>query len=627
MGELGVMPHTVRKLLLQEMVGSVSGEWKVLIMDEFSVRVMSAACRMSDILEEGVSLVEDLNKKRQPMPHMPGIYFITPSVKSVMTLCEDFKHGAQYQSAHVFFTSKVSTTEITEIKKHPHLVARLKTLKEVGCEFLTVDSRTFTTDQPNALIDLFGDGTAGTIDHENAINIAASRLATVFTSLGEFPAIRYRMGKPASDGDPPGAEARSLVAQRVAAKLHSQLVELQRSGQLPQHETCDLVVVDRSVDPVAPIIHEWTYEAMAYDLLDLTGNSYKYEAENTKGDKETKEGYLEEHDPLWVDLRHLFIADASLKLNNLLTDFRSQNKAAKVAGGSGLNRDAGNLKGVVQSLSTYNQELSKLSLHIDIASSLNTKIREMKLDEVGKLEQDLVFGDVTSKEVIELLSKRKRDLEWLDKVRILMSYVTTHPEKLDSEKIRSWQKLTDLQEEHMHMISNLEYLGQAVFKRGPKSGALSFGMKKKRQTRKLRNAGDNQEQWDLSRFQPVISEIQEDMAKDALPEAEYPYINKPAKGSRHQTSAGSARTKQSSVGWARRAAQSAVDPAGVKLQTKRMVIFVLGGVTRSEMRTCYTMSKTLQRDILLGSTSVEVPQTYIKKVYSLSPLEGEVSFN
>lgn len=28
---------------------------------------------------------------------------------------------------------------------------------------------------------------------------------------------------------------------------------------------------------VAPIIHEWTYDAMCHDLLDLDGNKYSYE--------------------------------------------------------------------------------------------------------------------------------------------------------------------------------------------------------------------------------------------------------------------------------------------------------------------------------------------------------------
>ena len=31
----------------------------------------------------------------------------------------------------------------------------------------------------------------------------------------------------------------------------------------------------RGYDPVAPAIHEWTYEAMAYDLLDIQRSTFK----------------------------------------------------------------------------------------------------------------------------------------------------------------------------------------------------------------------------------------------------------------------------------------------------------------------------------------------------------------
>lgn len=32
---------------------------------------------------------------------------------------------------------------------------------------------------------------------------------------------------------------------------------------------------------IAPIIHEWTYDAMCHDLLNLEGNKYVYEASLT----------------------------------------------------------------------------------------------------------------------------------------------------------------------------------------------------------------------------------------------------------------------------------------------------------------------------------------------------------
>ena len=64
----------------------------------------------------------------------------------------------------------------------------------------------------------------------------------------------------------------------------------------------------RGYDPVAPVIHEFTYEAMAYDLLrdiDARNGTFKYTAETGTG-KETKEHILGDKDELWTSLRHKF---------------------------------------------------------------------------------------------------------------------------------------------------------------------------------------------------------------------------------------------------------------------------------------------------------------------------------
>lgn len=54
------------------------------------------------------------------------------------------------------------------------------------------------------------------------------------------------------------------------------------------------------------------------------------------------------------------------------------------------------------------EQLSRLSVHVEIASKINKIIEAKDLTDVGKLEQDLVFGDATSKEIITYISANQK---------------------------------------------------------------------------------------------------------------------------------------------------------------------------------------------------------------------------
>nr|KAJ0204098.1 hypothetical protein LSAT_V11C500259410 [Lactuca sativa] len=173
-------------------------------------------------------------------------------------------------------------------------------------------------------------------------------------------------------------------------------------------------------DPIAHVIHEWTYDAMCHDLLEMEGNKY--------------------------------VHVASERLHDKMKNFMSRNKAAQMHGRDGGEMSTRDLQKMVQALPQYNEQMDKLSLHVDI----NGIIREMGLKDMGQLEQDLVFGDAGTKDIIKFL--KEEDATDEQKIRLLMIYVATHPEKFETDKLAKTLELADLLPEHMKAIYYMRFL-------------------------------------------------------------------------------------------------------------------------------------------------------------------------
>lgn len=635
-----------RERLLHEMLrsaktGNSKSTWKVLIMDRLTVKIMSYSCKMADITQEGVSLVEDIYRRRQPLPSMDAIYFIQPTKENVIMFLSDMAGKSPlYKKAFVFFSSPISRELVSHIKKDSSVLTRIGALREMNLEYFAIDSQGFITDNERALEELFGDD-EDSHKGDACLNVMASRIATVFASLREFPFVRFRAAR--SLDVTTMTTSRDLIPTKLAARIWDSLTQYkQKIENFPQTETCELLILDRSIDQIAPVIHEWTYDAMCHDLLNMEGNKYVHEVPGKAGGPpEKKEVLLEEHDPVWLELRHAHIAFASERLHEKMTNFVSKNKAAKIQHGS---RDGGelstrDLQQMVQALPQYSEQIDKLSLHVEIAGKINRIIRELGLRELGQLEQDLVFGDAGMKDVIKFLTT-KEDTTRENKLRLLMILAAVFPEKLEGERGLNIMKLARLPQDDMNAVNNMRLLAGASDTKKRSTGAFSLKFdihKKKRAARKDRT-GEEETTWQLSRFYPMIEELIDKLNKGELSKDEYPCMNDPSP-SFHGTSQStpmhhvpaphSMRSKRTPT-WARpRNSDDGYSSDSIlrhassdfKKMGQRIFVFIVGGATRSELRVCHKLTSKLQREVILGSSSLDDPPQFITKLKLLTANE------
>ncbi|KAL6125979.1 hypothetical protein ACLB2K_074030 [Fragaria x ananassa] len=641
-----------RDRLLHEMLGSTRTEnsksWKVLIMDKVTVKVMSHSCKMADITDQEISLVEDLFRRREPLPSMDVIYYIQPSKENVVMFLSDMSgREPLYRKAFVFFSSPIPKELINHIKKDTSVLPRIGALREMNLEYFPIDNQAFVTDQDKALEELFGN-----VDNskriEKCLDIMATRIATVFASMKELPSVRYHASKAVDESE---ASPRDLFPTKLAGAVWNIISKYKSSiPNFPQKETCDLLILDRSVDQIAPVIHEWTYDAMCHDLLEMDGNKYIHEVPSkTGGDPERKEVLLEDNDPVWLEIRHTHIADASERLSDKFSTFQSKNKAAQLqqSARDGNELSTRDLQKMVQALPQYTEQMEKISLHVEIAGKINRIIREKGLRDLGQLEQDLVFGDAGAKDVINYL-RTNQDASSENKLRLLMIYASIYPEKFEGDKASKLMQLAKLSQEDMKVVNNMKMLkGSSESKKTTGSFSLKFNNAKTKQAARKDREGEEEETWQLFRFFPLMEELIENLNKGLLPKNEYSCMNGPGPtpdsvsqrrtqstsetatpstnphSIRSRRTANWGRARHSDDGYSSDSILRG-ESTDYKKLGRRIFVFMIGGATRSELRVCYKMTTKLKREVILGTTSIQEPPQYLTKLKLLSEKELSV---
>lgn len=86
-----------------------------------------------------------------------------------------------------------------------------------------------------------------------------------------------------------------------------------------------LFVVDRSLDLFAPLLHEFTYQAMIHDVLPLVDGDKVFYKSKDEATGATKESEIMEKDNTWITNRHRHMKDLLGKLVSDFNKFRADN--------------------------------------------------------------------------------------------------------------------------------------------------------------------------------------------------------------------------------------------------------------------------------------------------------------
>jgi syntaxin-binding protein 1 len=602
-----------RNIILDTLRATSGRDWKVLVLDEESKRLVYNVTREDDILNANITNIELLEDRRQTLSDTDAIYLLSPQPHIVECLKADLSRK-RYRRSHLIWTSQLPRAlgeEIFRSESRARLIAENRTL---NIEFFPRESNLITFREPWSFHLLFHPACDGLV--KNHLDALTQKIVSICVSLGEYPLIRFYKPRESE------RHAADVLCYHLASFVQAALDNYardERNNFPPQNQSSRpravLLITDRSMDLMTPFVHELTYQAMAMDLLPIRDDEDKITYRNIirrgQPDQEEKDVQITDKDNLWVAHRHMHMKDLLVELSEAFRKFQAKNP--QFADTDGQPASINTIKDMLAGLPEFQEGKEAFSLHIDMAERCAKIFADHKLLDVVSVEQSLSTGaDEDNRKPKNLADQLVRLLDddsviHEDRVRLLILYVLYRHGVLrgDIEKLRCHGQLSPMDGE---IIYNLITLGARVEKQLKDTLMPPPPIFPPRQ----REINNNNEEVSLSRFEPALRYMLEEQCQGTLDQTVFPplkpHLNDPnSQGMVSQTSLRNAGKPT----WAQTRSQS-------NKPRQRIIVFMGGGATYAEARACYEVSRMAGKEIFLATTHMITPKNFLRQVSLLS---------
>jgi len=599
-----------RGILLDTIRATSGNDWKVLVVDEKSRRLIDGIAKEDDILNCNIINVEQIEQRRQAQPDTDAIYLLYPLPHIVETLKADLARK-RYRRSFLIWISPLPRHLADELFRSESRQRQIANSRSLNIDYYPRESHVITFREPSSFHALFHPNCDSLVKAH--LDTLTQKIVSICVSLQEYPLVKYY--RPRN----PRHEA-SVLCSHLASFVQDALdnhARDPRNNFPPQSQSARpraiLFITDRTMDLMSPLVHELTYQAMAMDLLPLRDDNEKIIYRNVirrgQPDQEEKEVEINDNDRIWVNMRHMHMKDLLVRLSADFNKFQELNKHfAETGEQASLNT----IKDMLAGLPEFQEGKEAFSLHIDMAEKCAKMFAEHKLLDLTSVEQSLATGmDEDNKRPKNLADQLVRLLDdesiiHEDRVRLLIMYVLYRNGILggDIEKLRNHGQLSPVDGE---IIYNLDMLGVRVRKPLKDTAPAPPPLFAPRIT----NIAPGEEV-SLSRFEPNLRYMLEEQCQGTLDPVVFPAVKPHLDNTGGQSIASETSLRSASKPtWASQRSQS-------QKPRQRLIVFMAGGATYAESRTCYEVSQALGKEVFLATSHMLTPKVFLRQVSMLS---------
>ncbi|KAI9319965.1 Sec1-like protein [Dichotomocladium elegans] len=502
-----------------------------------------------------------------------------------------------YAAAHIHFIQPVDQRLFGNLRQwlnEAKVIGYVKQLKDLYMDFVVREPAVFTLDDDQKFFTLFGNSNFNQSTNSVNRNIPG-HLAKVFQEQLD-----------------------------IFTKSNPKFPVAPKEGSAGR---ATMIILDRTIDPVAPLLHEFTYQAMVADLLKVEetagGLKYTYEFVQEDGTTKEQEASLTDQDAVYTSIRHIHIAITTDQLINDFNKFMDENKGGGSTSGHASARSLHDMKNMIANLPQFQEMKTKFSAHMTIASDCMNEFREQNLGAIGLLEQNMAVGETPEHEVPKNLVEELLPIlddpytSQMTKARLIMIWFATR-DKVDKEDLTLLLSHARLDKEHKDAIENLSLLGVQHGKSAGKQGEKSSRWHKKH--KRESTPAQQDVPFDLSRYVPIVKRVAEAHIKETIDQSLFPLIRiaRPEDLRRDPTQAPKEnyQLRVYKTQWHKKTTGKNAQPKPAS--GPPVIIFIAGGVTYSEMRSAYELSQAYDRDVYIGSTHIITPNRFVEDLARLN---------
>lgn len=539
---------------------------KILLLDKETTGIVSMVFSQSEILQKEVYMFENIEISAQcdyeSMKHLKCIAMLRPTKENIALLGKELKNP-KFGSYYIYFTNIIPKADIKTLAEFDEQES-VREIEELFADYLPILPHFFSLNIPMCSNGHFWDP---------AHLIRSSQgLVALLLSLNKNPVIRY--------------QASSEMSKRLAEKVKETMIKEDKLFDMRQSDAVPiLLIIDRTCDPITPLLTQWTYQAMVHELLTINKN--RVDLSHVKGiSPELKQVVMSyEQDDFYSSNLFMNYGEIGQTIKLLMDDFtkkaQSQQKVESIA----------DMKAFVENYPQFKKMSGTVSKHVALVSELSNIVGQRNLLEISELEQELACQEQHSvhlQKLRKLLTSGKvRDVE---AVKLVMLYAIRyeHHSNNDLSGLMDILRRIGVSETLVQMpLQVLDYSNEhsKYSHLNDKFSTTQDVMVKKTQ-RFLKELKGVENVY--TQHEPVLKDILDDLVKGKLKDSLFPFLDNP----------------------------------GVATGTRwfqDVIVFMVGGTTYEECLTVHQMntsSNNSVRAIILGGTTVHNSASFMQQVRS-----------